>query len=167
METKQLTQSEKISLGTKEIARLVRQQLKTEYLNSKFSVRTEYFAGGSAIHLNLMATDIQVIRSPEDISEDDIFRLDYDLENIKKRQSEKYHQLNQYVLKEDYQKDRWCNGVFLTEEGHKMLQRVVQIVEQYNYNNSDSMTDYFDVNFYCHYSIGKWDKPFEEIKNGN
>jgi hypothetical protein len=29
-----------------------------------------------------------------------------------------------------------------------------------NYDNSDSMTDYFDVGHYVDLNIGKWDKPF-------
>lgn len=30
-----------------------------------------------------------------------------------------------------------------------------------NYNNSDSMTDYFDVGHYVCLQVGKWDKPFK------
>lgn len=28
------------------------------------------------------------------------------------------------------------------------------------YNNSDSMTDYFDVAYYIDINVGKWDKPY-------
>lgn len=164
----QLTRSEKISLGTKEIAKLVRNQLKKEFPGCKFSVTTEYYSGGSSINLNLMKADIQVIRSPEDLTLDDTFHLGYgyDLETVKERQKDKHHQLNKYTLREEHQTDRWCNGVFLTEEGHKLMQRAVKIVDEYNYDDSDPMTDYFSVNFYDHYSLGKWDKPLEEAKNG-
>ena len=30
-----------------------------------------------------------------------------------------------------------------------------------NHNNSDIMTDYFDVGWYIGINIGKWDKPYE------
>jgi len=30
-----------------------------------------------------------------------------------------------------------------------------------NHNNSDIMTDYFDVGWYIHINIGKWNKPYE------
>ena len=40
----------------------------------------------------------------------------------------------------------------------------MQIVNQYNYDNSDSQTDYFDVNFYTHLNLGKWNKPFIEVE---
>jgi len=32
------------------------------------------------------------------------------------------------------------------------------------YNNSDAMTDYFDVAYYYDINIGQWDKPYELIK---
>lgn len=33
-----------------------------------------------------------------------------------------------------------------------------------NHNNSDSMTDYFDVGWYLDINVGKWDKPYQLIK---
>lgn len=33
-----------------------------------------------------------------------------------------------------------------------------------NYNNSDIMTDYFDVGWYNYIKIGKWDKPYELVE---
>ena len=30
-----------------------------------------------------------------------------------------------------------------------------------NHNNSDIITDYFDVGWYIHINIGKWNKPYE------
>ena len=86
----------------------------------------------------------------------------YNREQIKINQENKYHQLNKYTLLENYNKN-WCNGVFLTEEGHNLLKEAVKIAEQYNYDNSDSMTDYYDVNFGFNIWIGKWNKEFKEV----
>lgn len=33
------------------------------------------------------------------------------------------------------------------------------------YNNSDAMTDYFDVAFYIDINIGMWDKPYQLLQN--
>jgi len=30
-----------------------------------------------------------------------------------------------------------------------------------NHNNTDLMTDYFDVGWYIKINVGKWDKPYE------
>ncbi len=32
-----------------------------------------------------------------------------------------------------------------------------------NHNNTDLMTDYFDVGWYISINVGKWDKPYEVI----
>lgn len=29
------------------------------------------------------------------------------------------------------------------------------------YNNSDSMIDYFDIAYYIHLTVGRWNKPYE------
>jgi len=35
-----------------------------------------------------------------------------------------------------------------------------QIANYYNYDDSDSMTDYYSVNFSLHLGLGEYDKPF-------
>ena len=65
-----------------------------------------------------------------------------------------YLSINKYYINKD---DR------LTDKAKEVLERAVKISDQYNWNNSDPMTDYFDVNFYLHLSVGnsKTNKPFE------
>lgn len=36
--------------------------------------------------------------------------------------------------------------------------------DEQNYNNSDIMTDYFDVGWYIKIAIGTWEKPYKHIK---
>lgn len=159
----ELTKTEKINLGTTEIAKRIRKQLKTEFSDCKFSVMTEQFAGGSGININLMKADRKIIRDFKDISERAIARLIvHTRKDIEQRQNESYHQLNKYVLQDEYDSDGWCNGVFLTEQGHLLLQQVARIAEAYNYDDSDPQTDYFSVNFYLDIELGKWNKAFED-----
>jgi len=42
-----------------------------------------------------------------------------------------------------------------------MLMKAAEIINRENWDNSDPMTDYFDVGFYLTFSIGKWNKPFQ------
>lgn len=51
-----------------------------------------------------------------------------------------------------------------TEEQRKFLIKVDEIIRKEGdyYDNSDSMTDYFDTAFYYHISVGKWDKPHQK-----
>ena len=63
---------------------------------------------------------------------------------------EDYSQINHYHL------DQYQNS--------GVLKKIVKIINEKNYDNSDTQTDYFDVNFYVSLSQGKWDRPFELVK---
>jgi len=119
-------------LDLKTIAKLLRNQFKKDFPNSKFSVRIESYSGGQHLYVNLMESDIQVLN--EYIGHDDI---------------------NQFYINDSKK---------LTEEGKKLFNRVNDLVNSFNYDDSDSQTDYFNVNFYSSLSIGKWDKPYKQIQ---
>lgn len=163
METKQeqLTQSEKINLGIKEITRLIREQLKKEFPSCKFSVTMKHY---SSVSICLMESNYNMVRRFEDISDMALFSLEsrnYKPEDIKQVQLKKYHQLNHYSFLDSYNPNSWNNGVFLTEKCHRLFKKIVEITSQYNYDNSDISTDYFDTNFYLHLSIGEYDKEYK------
>lgn len=160
----QLTKSEKIHLGIKEIAERVRAQLAQEYPQATFSVTIERYAGGSALHTRLMRwRGAPILAAPEDITADRAHRYISErgrtLEDLRKEQTRGYHQLNA-SFRDDYKEDCWTNGVFLTLEGYSLFKHVAEIIAYYNYDDSDSMTDYFNVNFYSHLYIGHHEKPF-------
>jgi hypothetical protein len=122
----------------KEIANEIRKSLKAEFPQCKFSVKTAYFAGGQSLTVALMAAPFQVF-----------------VEGAKLH-GNSYAQLNQYYLKDDSR---------LTEEAKEVLVRVLEISQKHNWDRSDTMTDYFDVNYYLNLHVGKWDKPFEVIES--
>jgi len=146
------------NMTTKEIAKQIRSDLKA-MKGFKFSVRTEYFSMGSAIHLNVMKSPVRMLKGMSEITNIDP-SINYTIEQIAKMQSEKCHQLNDYQLRDKYDPALWCNGVFLTEEGHNILQKIVNIAKKEHHDDSDPMTDYFNVNFYFHIGLGQWDKEF-------
>ncbi len=160
-----LSVSEKISLGTKEIARRIREQLKQENPSCKFSVQKSDYSGGSSIKVALMEAPFKVIKDYSEIPEEAFFNIGsgYKPEDIKARQQERYHQLNQYTCDKEFNPKDWNNGIFLTEAGHKLFRRVVEVVNQYNYNHSDSSIDYFSVNFCLNLHIGKWNEAFKQL----
>jgi len=61
-----------------------------------------------------------------------------------------YVQLNEYHL-EWYQHS-------------EVLKKIRDIINEGNHDNSDYMTDYFDVGFYVNFNIGQFDKPYQQIK---
>lgn len=126
------------NMTAKEIAAAVRAELKEKHPDCTFSVTKETYAGGRSIHVYLMAGPFEAFL-PGD--------------NYWNRSG--HDQLNEYQLKEEgYESKR------LTPEAQKVAVSMVRITEAYNMDDSDSMTDYFHVNFYGHYGIGKWNKAF-------
>lgn len=49
----------------------------------------------------------------------------------------------------------------ISEEAYDAVNDVYKYAQSYNYNDSDSEIDYYDVNFYLRIDIGRWDKPYE------
>lgn len=42
---------------------------------------------------------------------------------------------------------------------------IIKVMKSQNwFDKSDSMTDYFHTAYYLHLSIGKWDKPYVQVK---
>lgn len=45
------------------------------------------------------------------------------------------------------------------------LKELREAMNKGNFNHSDSMSDYFHVGWYTYINIGKWNKPYELIKD--
>lgn len=122
----------------KEISAEVKANLKKEFPNCKFSVRTQYYAGGQSLHVALMSAPFDVYGSEQ-----------------------KGTQLNQYQLQDEPEK--WgfiCNGIYLTRKGWEVLRKMCKIACKDRWDDSDPMTDYFSTNYYFHPYVGRWNKPF-------
>ena len=79
--------------------------------------------------------------------------LEKSIENFKNTTiRDKHHQVNNYYVKDD---------TCLTEEAKSVINLALNIINSYNFDDSDSQIDYFHTNFYTYMSIGKWDKPFQ------
>ena len=60
-----------------------------------------------------------------------------------------------YISVNPYHYKRHFDGKAL-----KFLSEVIPAMNKGNHDNSDIMTDYFDVGWYIDVNIGKWDKPY-------
>ena len=72
-ELMEITEENKYS--TKDIAKWIRQTLKKDFPNCKFSVQTEYYSMGSSIHLTILQSDVRIIKKVSEITPEDILRL--------------------------------------------------------------------------------------------
>ena len=71
-----------------------------------------------------------------------------------------HHQINQYHLENFYGKE---NAEILGK-----IDSIAHTAPAKNggkvwYNDSDIMTDYFDIAYYIHISVGKWNKSYEVV----
>ena len=125
-----------MSRSLKEIAKTVRENLKKEFPNCKFSVRTEYYSMGQSLHVALMAAPFEAYAD-----------------------AHRGNQLNHYAF--DARDEYINNGVHLTKEAWDVLKRANEIANKENWDESDRMSDYVSVNYFFHLYVGKWDKPFQ------
>lgn len=147
----ELTRSEKIHLGMKEIAKRVRTRLKEEFLWCTFSVTKST----NSLRISLLSAPFEAFVSEIGDMSTNGLSLPYEQKKNLEYMKEKGHsQVNHFYIQ---------TSPFYTDECKNVLQRVKDITDEYNYDNSDSQSDYFDVNFYLHLSIGEWDKPFQRI----
>jgi len=127
-----------------EITKTIRAELKQRFPECKFSVTTQH---GLAITVALMTAPVSPFASLDTVNGHE--------------HGGKYAQLNHYHIRQDYQTGSWMsNGYYLTEQAVETLNTVIEIGNRENWDNSNSQIDYFDVNYYFHLAIGKWDKPF-------
>jgi hypothetical protein len=62
---------------------------------------------------------------------------------------EPYIDVNVYYI------DRHFDG-----DAKRFLNEVYAVMNEGNHNNSDAMTDYFDVGWYIDIRVGRWNKPY-------
>jgi len=118
---------------TKVIAKLIREFIKKKFPKSKFSITQE----------RSMVIYVRLMKAPFD--------------PISSKGYERFGKDGRLQVSVHPSED-----VNLSPEGQKMFQDIKDFADKYNWDRSDSMTDYFDVNFYLHLDVGQWDKPFEQ-----
>jgi len=169
---KEITHSEKGETDITIIGKEIKDQLKKDFPNSKFSIRVQRYSGGQSLTIDLVETDIKVIKDFKDIPEEAFDRIQSrdgwrTLEQVKEMyknvQSSGFHQLH-FSANQEYNPKERINGVFLTKEGFDMLKKTNDYAQHFNWDNSDVMIDYFDVNYYVHLNLGnaKSDKPLTQ-----
>lgn len=127
-------------LSVKEVAGYVRGYLKKDpELNAcKWSVTTEMYSGGQSITIALIAGPFDAF-------------------------SDKWKQKHPYDVEHGYTQHGDCEEA-VTPEAFRVISKVKTFVMSYNYDDSESMIDYYDRGFYDWYYIGKWNKPYTRIE---
>jgi DNA polymerase sigma len=145
------------NLPLRDIALMVRRYVKEVYPTWKFSVRTEYYSGGCSLHVALT-------EAPENIFIDSRVKE----AALSKRRlygsDEEAIKCCQETVTSGYISNWDCYYKWMSDKAVTVLEDVENLVNSYRYNDSDSMIDYFDTNFYPFFDIGKWDKPLKIVQ---
>lgn len=67
-------------------------------------------------------------------------------------------EIAEYVGVNVYYLDRYFSGETL-----ELMEKIHAAMMHGNHNNSDPMTDYFDVGWYTDIDLGRWDKPYKVV----
>lgn len=123
------------NLSTKELAKLIRDEIKAKYPKKQgynISVTSEYFSWGSAIDVSIKATPFKWFT--------DEYRLALDTNDRSA--------FNQW----EWDQRRGTQTRY-TPEMIEFIKQLEHIQNQYNFNDSDSQTDYFHVNYYGNVAV--------------
>ncbi|WP_294215585.1 LPD29 domain-containing protein [Pseudobutyrivibrio sp.] len=163
------------NLTLKEIAKIVRNYVKEQYPTCKFSVRTKYASMCQELIVDLKEFPSQMFKTGEDLKNEGI---DYNCDSVRQcmRRMEANDLWSLTCWDDDdfvkaYDKALEVNAEFygiMTDYFKSVVDDVNTFVNSYNYDDSDSMTDYFDVNFYffgCGVNGCKYVPKTARIKN--
>lgn len=134
-------------LSLKEIAKIVRMYVKEKYPTYKFGVRTEYYSMGQSLNVDLKESPVEIYKTYEELTDDD-----------KRKLMHKFCFNHLWVLdnytpeekKSEFERIWNEHGNFykcLNETTQSVIDDVDSFVKSYNYEDIDSMQDYYDVSF--------------------
>lgn len=126
----------KLGRSTKDVANIIRTYVKERFSDCKFSVSCSYASMCSSLYVYLMEAPFEA------------------LEKSARYYDKGHHDINQYHFERDTEMTPKCKA---------MMKEVLELIKSYHFDDSDSMIDYFDTNFYYTIGIGKWDKPFKVV----
>lgn len=156
------------NLTTKDIAQLIREYVKNAYPTYRFSITSDI----DSITIALTEYPVELTNSELMLK---YYHTDYhkrwsyipskgNIETASMTQSDIEEWINYQVetanCEQKFSKsDTWLNPVVFA-----VLQDVKNFMNSYNYDDTDSMTDYFDRNFYDYMQIGKGKKPAKFVE---
>ena len=124
-------------LWNKEIAKYLRADLKEAYPDFKFSITSD----SNTIRA-------YIIQGPIDF---------YTKEYMEAVKLENWELANE--LRDRQNIHQWIY-TYNTEIWYNTIKDIEKMLDVYNHDNSDIMTDYFDKNYYSFLEIWKWDKEY-------
>ena len=127
-------------ISTEEV-KAIRQELKKEFPNIKFSVTKE--SGGLSVNVSIMKSE----------------EIDF-TQSEAHPDSQLHYPVNHYYISEHYKNEPKKAETF--NKVVEIIKKAPAIVsgEEW-FDESDVMTDYFNCAYYFSVNVGKWNKPYQ------
>lgn len=143
-------------MSLKEIAQRVREFVKEAFPTYRFSVRTSYASMCQELHVEMKESPAPVVKTLDELTEDDVHEI-----------------IRQANRMNDWPLSSWSDAEALaaiaslwerkpsmyripTERAAAVRDEVDAYVKSYNFDDCDSMIDYFDVDFYYFGCLQNW-----------
>ena len=159
------------NLTLKEIAKIARNYVKEKYPTCKFSIRTHYASMCQELSVSLLEFPAQMYKTADDLRAEGLTETKTYIDNDGKTQTyENYTEDINLLLRRMRANDLLPSECWDDEGVYKSYEKALEtdpsfygvktdyfkaviddvnaFIASYNYNDSDSMIDYFDVNFY-------------------
>ena len=122
-----------------------REKLKAQFPKFRFSVRRD----------NMSSIEVAILSGPLELPYGviDHYKNPHEIGQC----SGKGDSVNQYWYKDHYKADYHIHNVLWLG----VLEKMLEIINEGNWDESDAQTDYFNCGFYANLQIGKWNKPYE------
>lgn len=162
------------SLGIKDIAKIVRNYVKEKYPTTKWSIRTGGSCYTSSLSVELLEFPERMFMTVDELKEiynekhsyinDKGETVYYDFISDTIQELLRLYRRNNIFTKDSWTEDEFfqCYHKTVFEEGRtffgqrteyfdSVIRDVKEFILSYNYDDSDSMIDYFSCNFYLHF----------------
>ena len=140
-------------------------EIKKAYPDLKTSRKTQQGGYTDSFSYSILESGEPMVRNISDFSDTEIDRLynkgsnknwyktkDEFKQHLAKELESGHYSINEYNIKDDYR---------LTPYGKQVIRDIMKVSNAYNYDESDSMTDYFNTGHYLDLSIGKDGTPYK------
>lgn len=134
-------------LSTTAIAAIIRRQLKAAFPTLKFSVRSQYFSGGSSIHVNITHIDFPLNTKLYQRYLETVPKFEKRFDEWRNGQALSAEELAELKPMWNTSEYRRCEYSMQAIDTRKAVQK---IVDRYNFDDSDGQIDYFHTNYYSH-----------------
>ena len=140
----------------KEIAQRVREFVKEAFPTYRFSVRTSYASMCQELHVEMKESPAPVVKTLDELTADDVREIIRQANRMNDWPLASWSDVEARAAIASLWERKPSMYRILTERAAAVRDEVDAYVQSYNFDDCDSMIDYFDVDFYYFGCLQSW-----------